>query len=82
MHNKQAKAAIVQRLIDEGVREQLEQMVADVSMNTLPSYSADIATYPDKQMPFVDKHLNYLLNHPKIDSAQYLANLRMRVRSR
>lgn len=81
MH-KQAKATIAQRLIDEGVREQLERMVADVSMNTLPSYSADIETYPDKEMPFVDKHLNYLLNHPKIDSAQYLANLRMRVRSR
>lgn len=82
MQYRQAKASVAQRLIDEGVREQLEQMVADTTMNTQPSYSADIETYPDKEMPFVDKHLNYLLSHPKIDSAQYLANLRMRIRSR
>ena len=82
MHSKNLKAVVVQRLADERVREKLEQMAADTTYNTPSSYSPDSESYPDHQIPFVDKHMEYLLNHPKIDSTQYLANLRMKIRSR
>jgi hypothetical protein len=82
MHNKHAKAAVAQRLIDEGVREKLEAIAADATYNTPSSYSPDSQHYPNNQIPFVDRHVEYLLNHPKLDSAQYLANLRMKIRSR
>jgi hypothetical protein len=82
MRGKQVKAVVIQRLLDEGVREKLEQMAASETFNTTTSYSPDTQSYPDHQMPFADKHIDYLLSHPKINSEQYLANLRMRTRSR
>lgn len=82
MRNKHVKAVVAQRIIDEGVREQLEKMAEDLSLNTPSSYSADTASYPDNQISFVDKHIEYLLCHPKLDSRHYLANLRMKIRSR
>lgn len=82
MNSKSFKAAVLQRLADEHVREELEQLAADAAYNTPSSYSPDSQSYPDHQIPFVDKHMDYLLNHPKINSSQYLANLRMKSRSR
>lgn len=82
MRGKQVKAVVIQRLLDEGVREKLEQMASSDTFNTTTSYSPDTEQYPDHQMPFADKHIDYLMSHPQINSEQYLANLRMRTRSR
>jgi hypothetical protein len=82
MQSKHVKAAVAQRLVDEGVREKLEQMAADLSLSTPSSYSPDTENHPDNQISFVDRHIDYLLSHPKLDSGHYLSNLRMKIRSR
>lgn len=66
----------------KGIRHILQQMEADSGYNTVSSYSANSTDYPDNLMPFVDKHLNYLLAHPKLDTTQYIANLRLKTRIR
>jgi hypothetical protein len=55
----------------------LEHMVDDSMYNTASSYSANSSLYPDNLIPFVDKHMNYLNSHPKLDAGMYLANLRL-----
>jgi len=57
-------------------------MTGDSSYNTAPSYSNDTALYPDNLIPFVDKHMNYLVNHPALEASQYLANVRLVTRVR
>lgn len=60
----------------------LSKMVESEAYNTEPSYSADTASYPDNNIPFVDKHKNYLRTHPSIVPEQYIANLRLMTRIR
>ena len=64
---------------DEGraVRVQLQSMVADSNYLTRSSYSANTALYPDHIMPFVDRHMEYLRNHPATNPQHYLSNLRL-----
>lgn len=64
------------------IRRVLEQMTLDTSYSTVSSYSADSSTYPDNLMPFVDKHLNYLTGHPKVEASSYLANIKLMTRIR
>jgi hypothetical protein len=64
------------------VRHELEQMTINSTFNTDSGYSANGTIYPDHLMPFVDKHMNYLNAHPKIDINMYLANLRLMIRRR
>jgi hypothetical protein len=60
----------------------LREMSQDSTFNTESSYSANSNEYPDNRMPFLDKHVNYLLAHPKLDARMYVANLRLMTRSR
>ncbi len=60
----------------------LQQMEADTTMSTPPCYTPNGTLYPDHILPFTDKHMLYLKQHPKINAEQYLANLRMKVRIR
>lgn len=64
---------------DEGkfIRKQLEAMEIDDKYNTQSSYSANVALYPDHQMSFSQKHIHYLLTHPKVDCIYYISNLRL-----
>jgi hypothetical protein len=55
----------------------LKNMAANESFNTSSSYSANTELYPDHQIPFVDKHMCYLRDHPETNPTQYLANLRL-----
>jgi hypothetical protein len=64
------------------IRRILLQMTQDSSYSTLSSYSGDSKTYPDNIMPFTDKHMNYLITHPKLDADKYLANIRLMTRIR
>lgn len=77
----QAKSSTVQLLLDAKVREKLEAMENDPSLHGVKStYNADTEIYPDNQMPFRDKHYNYLLKHPDVNPDQYLSNLRLMLR--
>jgi hypothetical protein len=80
--NKLSQAAISQRLDDAGVRAKLLAMIQDDSMNTNASYSANSNLYPDNEIPFVDKHMAYLMSHPKVDFEHYLGNLRLMLKKR
>ena len=69
---------------EEGVeiRQKLHHMTVDSTYNTESSYSSNGMQYPDHLMPFVDKHMNYLNTHPKLDPVMYIANLRLMIRRR
>lgn len=64
------------------VKQKLQLMVASGLYNTTSSFTTNGFQYPDKLMPFIDKHMNYLNSHPKLDSDKYLANLRLMTRIR
>lgn len=68
----------------EGIEaeKQLRSMANDDKYKTEPTYSTDTSHYPDNLIPFVDKHMNYLLNHPATNTQHYIANLRLRTRLR
>jgi hypothetical protein len=80
--NKLSQAAISQRLDDAGIRAKLLAMISDDSMNTNASYSANSTLYPDNEIPFVDKHMAYLMSHPKVNYDHYLGNLRLMLKKR
>jgi hypothetical protein len=63
-------------------KRQLKLMNSNDAYNTAPSYSADNELYPDNLMPFVDKHMTYLINHPALEASKYLANLKLQTRLR
>ena len=60
----------------------LNVMVSDDSYVTEPSFIADSEKYPDNLIPFIDKHMNYLLSHPYINPDHYLSNLKLMSRLR
>jgi len=64
------------------IQKELHEMAADVKYNTGSSYSADGSSYSDHLIPFVDKHMRYLMVHPSVDPAHYLANLRLMTKIR
>ena len=64
------------------ILQELRTIAADVKYNTGSSYSADSSSYSDNLIPFVDKHMRYLILHPSVDPAHYLANLRLMTRIR
>ena len=49
-------------------KRQLKLMKSNDAYNTSPSYSADNMHYPDNLIPFVDKHMIYLINHPALEA--------------
>lgn len=59
------------------VKKILSTMQHDNSYNTDSSYSANGEKYPDHQISFVEKHMEYLQAHPDVNPTQYVANLRL-----
>jgi hypothetical protein len=66
----------------EEIKQKLLQMAGDSTFNTVSSYSSNSTQYPDNLIPFVDKHINYLIAHPNLDSTKYISNLRLMTRVR
>jgi len=66
----------------DAVKLELQRMCDNVAYNTSPSFSADSETYNDNLIPFVEKHMKYLSEHKNINTAHYLANLRLMNRPR
>lgn len=69
---------------DEGVlaMQELTSMVLDENYVTDQSFIANSEKYTDHLIPFIDKHLAYLHNHPATNPQQYLSNLRLITRIR
>ena len=69
---------------EEGIKsyQALKAMTEDDSFHTDASYSANEALYPDHLIPFIDKHMNYLRDHPELDSYQYISNLKLMTKIR
>lgn len=59
------------------VRDELESMVENPLYNTKSSYAPQQAN-----ITFVDKHVNYLSEHPKLKPSEYLSNLRLMTKQR
>jgi hypothetical protein len=76
------QAGLKQRLEDMGAEQKLRSMTLDPVFNTTASYTANSTLYPDNLIPFVDKHMEYLLQHPSVDVDQYVRNLRLSHRKR
>ncbi|HVA10721.1 MAG TPA: hypothetical protein VNG32_00965 [Candidatus Dormibacteraeota bacterium] len=68
--------------VGKEIRQELQQMADNSSYNTASSYSANSRLYPDNLIPFVDKHMNYLINHPILEANKYLANIKLMTRRR
>ena len=64
------------------IKQKLQYMMTSGLYNTVSSYTINGLRYPDNLIPFVDKHMNYLNSHPKLDAGMYLANLRLMTRIR
>lgn len=64
------------------VRDELLLMTEDPTYNTASTYSANSLLYADNLMPFVDKHMNYLVSNPALDPDTYLANVKLVTRVR
>jgi hypothetical protein len=69
---------------EEGKKIQLElqEMFSSNLYNTAASYSANNALYPDNLIPFVDKHMNFLITHPSVKASTYLANVKLMTKVR
>lgn len=77
------RANLTQKLLDAHTREKLLALQDDPSlMIQATSFSPDSVKYPDGQIPFVDKHLAYLMRFPALDPDQYVANLRLMLKRR
>ena len=78
MSSKPGRQVILQRLLDSNVREKLMAIEGNVDyLTSESSYTSNQAQYPDGRIPFVDKHMDYLLMHPNVNPEQYLSNLRL-----
>ena len=76
-----ARSLVIQQLREAKFKEKLAAMENDASLHTVKTtFNANSELYPDNQMPFRDKHYDYLLKHPGVDPDQYLANLRLMLR--
>ena len=64
------------------VRNALMALELDPKYITDVSYTANQETYPDGVMPFVEKHLLYLHQHPAVNPSYYLSNLRLKLKIR
>ncbi len=62
------------------IQQKLQVMTSSDQYNTASSFTANNIQYPDNLIPFLDKHMNYINDHPKLDTGMYLANLRLMTR--
>jgi hypothetical protein len=66
---------------EQEIRAALDLMERDPGLITKSVYRADSLTWLNNKMPFADAHLAYLKTHSALDPKQYLANLRLRLKS-
>jgi len=71
MLQKNTKATALRNMEDAGFYDALRVMEKDKTLKTEPSYSGNVNAYPDHQIPFVEKHVAYLLAHPRVNNAPH-----------
>lgn len=76
------KIDFFQSPIGHEARKTLIAMDADANYKTSSSYTANTTMYPSSERTFVEKHMDYLKDHPATDPLHYLANLRLMTRIR
>lgn len=66
---------------EEGIAayQELLKMVEDDSYNTESTFSP---SHSEGNLPFIDKHMEYLCNHLNVKTEHYLSNLRLITRVR
>ena len=64
------------------IRNALIRLEGDPAYITIVSYTSDMEKHPDGVMPFVEKHLLYLHQHPSVNPDHYLSNLRLKLKVR
>jgi len=67
-------------MTNEAIKQVLAEMESDKALVTKPGYLRGLTDI--RLLPFEEWHLKYLLEHPKINAANYLTNLRVMLRSR
>jgi hypothetical protein len=77
-----AKSLSAQRFLDSAeaieIRVILKKMMTDPAFNTKSMYSPTAGG----DVLFVDKHMDYLSQHPTLNVSHYLSNLRLMTRVR
>ncbi|MDQ3123258.1 MAG: hypothetical protein M3Q14_01055 [bacterium] len=66
----------------EDIKNLLELMVVNETYNTQSSFSANSERFPDNQISFIEKHMDYLMCHKGLNPYQYVSNLRLMTRIR
>ncbi len=64
------------------IKNLLTLLVENDTYNTKSSFSADSVRFPDGQISFVEKHMDYLMCHKGLNPYQYVSNLRLMTRIR
>lgn len=66
----------------QSIVQDLKSMLSDKQYITSSGFSTNTDKYKDNRIPFVEKHIHYLKNHPSIKPDQYLSNLRLMTKRR
>ncbi|MEO8862813.1 MAG: hypothetical protein ABI354_00620 [Candidatus Saccharimonadales bacterium] len=82
MTTRSARVEVAEKIQAAGVIAALERMEQNEKMLTKDGYSSNSELHPDNTVSFVDKHIAYLMNHPKVDPDHYMANLRIMLKIR
>ena len=82
MANVKTRTGFAETEKGKEIRHKLWLLTEDNQYNTSSSYSANELLYPDNLMPFIDKHMNYLINHPMLDPDTYMSNIKLLTRLR
>jgi hypothetical protein len=61
-------------------KQALVDMTNSDKYNTAPSYAKESEINPDCIISFIDKHMQYMCDHPSTDTRHYLANLKLMTR--
>ena len=76
MSNKKRQAFLDLDCADE-ILSEIKNMIDSDKYNTESSYIADAEKYPNHEISFYDKHVDYLISHPNVNPNYYLANLKL-----
>lgn len=68
--------------IGQDIKQKLKLLTKDPRYNTVSSYSTNGLLYSNNLIPFIDKHMNYLVSHPLLDPYKYIANVKLVTRIR
>jgi hypothetical protein len=76
------KVNIYDSEIGTETRNALSALQESPAYITEKGYTSDRIHYPDGEIPFVERHLLYLHQHPAVNPLHYLSNLRLKLRVR